>query len=545
MQAASQRAALFFDTPTPPSQSYSEVATGASAGDPLHLHLQTSLRPRYQQEHEAAALKKVTSTPAAGLKQQRQQEREMDMDMDTTFTTSDFGGGAADIENVDPLNRSVGLGMADKQRFLDLQQQQQQPGRKRRGAAGYAGRTRVDEYSDATLDSTEGEGEESTASSTEEDDLAARLGLNHRQQHHHQQQHQNVSKSAFDGMARELRREFERIMESGKKASPAQHRGYSLQAPAIPFPSSNNQNNNLSVNPVGLPRGVPPPSKQQQQQLRASPMTQRTAASNPYINAAASPMNRRDSTPTSVRTFGQELHAPRQQQAIPSPRFAISPKSALKQPSHQQQYQHNAVSYATSPFQVSSTVPASGILPPNNTRATAKSASPNLGYHPAYLKDSFSPPHATSAAIRRTASASPHAAVRVPDITGLTEGLTSPSRVASGPSSHRELPRDRTPLSSLGRSHEGEFGCAQGRKGTERLTRNGLLDPALSSALVGLRQRLEALESENARSEAKVAELEDKLASRGVDPASIRSTREDGKEYAPCHKHDGRAKMLR
>lgn len=41
-----------------------------------------------------------------------------------------------------------------------------------------------------------------------------------------------------------------------------------------------------------------------------------------------------------------------------------------------------------------------------------------------------------------------------------------------------------------------------------------LLDPVLSSALSGLRRRLEALESENARSEAKVAELQDRLASR-------------------------------
>lgn len=55
-----------------------------------------------------------------------------------------------------------------------------------------------------------------------------------------------------------------------------------------------------------------------------------------------------------------------------------------------------------------------------------------------------------------------------------------------------------------------------------------MADPALSAALVGLRQRLEALESENARSEAKVAELEDKLASRAADPAFARSSREDG-----------------
>ena len=50
---------------------------------------------------------------------------------------------------------------------------------------------------------------------------------------------------------------------------------------------------------------------------------------------------------------------------------------------------------------------------------------------------------------------------------------------------------------------------------------------ALSAALTGLRQRLEALESENARSEAKVAELEDKLAERN-EPSALRNTREDG-----------------
>ena len=472
-QQHQQRAALF-DTPTPPSQSYSQ--TVASAVDPL----QTSLKPRYPAVAAVTAatgakshtpFKRVTSTPAAGLLKQQKRSHlneEMDVDIDSTFTTSDFGGGGGvgyathtNNENVDPMNRSVGLGnagnglgMHDKQRFLDLQH-----GRRHKGHTGTA--ARVDEYSDATLDGSTASDTDQRSTSSEEDELAARLGINsnNRQYGQPRGQHQNVSKSAFDGMARELRKEFERIMESGKKPSPgaaaasgispAQQRRYSLQAPNMPFPSSHV--NNLAANPVALPRGVPPPSKQQ----RASPMPTRTA--NSYFPAPPQ-LERRDSTPTTVRTFGQELHVPRQQQqqnAIPSPRFAISPKSALKRPQqHHQQQQQHAVSYATSPFQVSSTAPTSGILPPNNTRATAKSASPVLHQQPNYLQDSFSPRAEARPPVGRATASSPYQ-VRVPDITGLTEGLTSPSRVTSGPSSHRDLPKDRSSHASLGRSQEG------------------------------------------------------------------------------------------
>lgn len=456
-----QRAALF-DTPTPPSQSYSSGQIPAFAGSGSNP-LQTSLKPR---GFSAAAgggptpFKKVTSTPAAGLaaRQKSKVDREMDLDysnsddMDSTFTTSDFGGAGGGInnidENVDPRNASVGLGnygnglgMADKQRFMDLH-----------GGQATARKTaRVDEHSDASSRETDAD-HRSSASSSEDDDLVARLGMGVRQGR--QGLHQNVSKSAFDGMARELRKEFERIMESGKKqpvqahtASPAQAQQsrYSLQAPSM--------QSNAVANPVALPRGVPPPSKQhQQQQQRASPMSHRTAY------AAAQPMQRRDRTPTTVRTFGQELHAPRQA-SIPSPRFAISPKTALKQPLKAYQALPT-VSYATSPFHAPSAAPAvSGLLPPNDTRATTKSASPVLVQQQQSSSHALSPP-----LIRRTASAagtsSPYH-VRVPDITGLTEGLTSPSRVVSGPSSHRELPRDRSRTISLGRSQEGESTSTQ------------------------------------------------------------------------------------
>lgn len=453
-----QPSRVLFDTPTPPSQSYSSQLQQ----QPEQHQLQTSLKPRFNGAAAAAAAAPTpfrskaaaTSTPAGGLlaaiRAKSKLDREMDIDldsnseMDSTFTTSDFGGaGAGEVGNKSTGlgNYGHGLGMGDRQRFADLHAQQS-----RRRAA-----TRVDEHSDAGTATTGG-------SSSGEDDLVARLGMGVRQG---RQPHQNVSKSAFDGMARELRREFERIMDSGKKpvpvtvtASPhqARHTSQVLSNPTVTASTA-----------LPLPRGVPPPSKQQQQShQRASPARQRTA----YAPHSAQ-MDRRDSTPTTVRTFGQELHAPRQQQQhqqIPSPRFAVSPKTALKQPRPAQQQAYEAppaayapaVSYATSPFQVSS-VAAAGVLPPNNTRAsaaTAKSSSPLLSQQ-LHQHDAFAPAPAPAVRITASASSSPYH-VRVPDITGLTEGLTSPSRIASGPSSHRELPKDRSRTTSLGRSQEGE-----------------------------------------------------------------------------------------
>lgn len=53
-------------------------------------------------------------------------------------------------------------------------------------------------------------------------------------------------------------------------------------------------------------------------------------------------------------------------------------------------------------------------------------------------------------------------------------------------------------------------------------------DPALSSALVSLRKRLDALEEENARSESKVAELEDKLAAAASSQQIPASSHQEG-----------------
>jgi len=60
---------------------------------------------------------------------------------------------------------------------------------------------------------------------------------------------------------------------------------------------------------------------------------------------------------------------------------------------------------------------------------------------------------------------------------------------------------------------------------------------AVSSALEDMRRRLEFLESENARSEAKVVELQDRLAGRNAlsgKQADTHKTNDPNSMYAPC-----------
>ena len=401
--------------------------------------------------------------------------------------------------------RWLGLGKAEeRERFADLdssnrRQQQHQ----RRTTA------RVDEYSDVTDSSSTSSSAGRTrqraaaaragsvsvsASASSEDDqeddvLSARLGL-HRptlttttDAHAHVQRSpfgaygvsSNTSKSAFDGMARELRREFERIMDSGKKATPVaaiasgsspsrmtmNYAPSSTAGGAPPSPARPQQQQQqqaaqrYSLQPVApatlhqqhhqpsssLPRGVQPPSTSYSQAQAKRPIT---------IPAQRPAPARADSTPTTLRTLPPQ----REQQQRPISPFHINPNSSF--------------------------APSSGILPPNNTRATGRSASPaappvqqqhqqgqparqvqrehtrqaSLSYaQPQSLAqgrslrhESFSGPAATGINDKRQLALADsddpysYSPLRVPDITGLTEGLTSPSRATSGPSSHRELP---------------------------------------------------------------------------------------------------------
>ena len=412
------------DTPTPPSQSYPAL-------------LQTSLRPS-------------TTTAAYGRRvdtksRLSQQIRADGMDDDSSFASSDSGelgeaavgarvGKGVNNENEDPHMHSLGYGDAgmgmgtgteNKNRFTDLHNVRRQTGlRKHKNNGTAVKRTRVDDFSDATFDSSTSDADYMTSS--DDNEFSARLALKPQNNNHqYPSQHtstpfpnanSNVSKSAFDSMARELRKEFERIMDSGKAArtytsDQNMPRQILSTSPAQKRYSANN--NHTTAAPNLRPRGVTP--------KRPSPIAYKSG----------NPPERQD-----MRTFGQELPIYRQaspQVAVPvrSPNVAssASPKHAL------------------SPFQVSSVAQASGLLPPNNTRATSTS--------PVNLQQQKQQASYPSPA----RSISSYAALRVPDITGLTEGLTSPSRATSGPSSHLHLPSNGSPKSrsqSTIKSVEGE-----------------------------------------------------------------------------------------
>lgn len=417
-------AARVFDTPTPPSQSYSA--------------LQTSLRPNHP----------VTSTvlPKSRLNQQvytsaSASAQQQDGMSESSFTSTDFGrpeGVQQQQRAPQPTyNKSVGfgdagmgLGMDDRERFADLYKINNNRARDTAATTGTGGRTkrtRVDEYSDVSLDTSDAE-EQSNTTASEDDEFSARLAG--RNNNYQQQQrntstpfpnhnNNNQSKSAFDGMARELRKEFERIMDSGKAA-----RTYGAH--------SNNVNENIPPPPHSSST-ISPSAAQRRYSLQQPPLNVAPAAIPPLprgvvprrspVKASERPVyERKDSTPTAMRTFGQELPIYRQasqQQARTS--FA----DANPSPKQQQQNKHSL-----SPFQVLS---SEGIQPPNNTRATS---------HQSIFSQAPLPPVSSTGLIDspdRQSIPSSYSPLRVPDITGLTDGLSSPSRATSNPSSHRVL----------------------------------------------------------------------------------------------------------
>lgn len=447
---------LVYDTPTPPSQLYSSsAAIAGGAGFPA-----SSLRPRFQQQVSQPV---VTSTvlPKSRLREQYRPEMDYDLDTsssDSTFSSTDLAvennnnhhndsprakhhvGRAAAVAAEADENRApagyyrspgygdagMGPGMDDKQRFLDVRQQSKQQQR------GSYLSTRVDEHSDATPDSSN----QSTASDSE-DDIRARFPPRQQPSSHTNKasapnnltstpypgpgvSSNNISKSAFDGMARELRKEFDRIMHAGKEPVPSNNN--TSQAPPLPSnpspPQFRNRRNSaarqeptftspsyVQDNPAPLPRGVLP----------------RRPSS---ANATARPANRdHERTPTTQRTFGQEIRFPRQQESpARPPQYNTTrpspPKPILAQPKPSWQTYE-----PTSPFHAAPSIVRPGTIPPNNTRAS----------NPSPYRAADSPGRVSNA------SSSSYPALRVPDVTGLTEGLTSPSRVESGPSSHRNF----------------------------------------------------------------------------------------------------------
>lgn len=437
---------LVYDTPTPPSQLYSSSAAIAGSSYPS-----SSLRPRSQQQQFTQPAVTSTVLPKSRLRQQYRPEMDYDLDTsssDSTFSSTDL---AADNNNNSPRNKQLGVaaeadenqapngyyrspgygdagmgaGLNDKQRFLDVRQ----PSRPQQQQRGTYLSTRVDEHSDATIDSSN----QSTASDSD-DDIALRSRPDPRQ---HQQQStkpnktnnltstpypgpgvssNNISKSAFDGMARELRKEFDRIMHAGQE--PARNDNVSLAAPVLSNPSPPHFRSRhksaihresiptspsyVQDNPTPLPRGVQP----------------RRPAS---ANGTRTVDRDHERTPTTQRTFGQEIRYPRQASpAQPAPNYQprVSPPKPIlaQQKPSWQSYQ------PTSPFHAPQITSRPGIVPPNNTRAS----------HSSTYRAAESPSRASVAS-------SSYQAVRVPDITGLTDGLTSPSRAESGPSSHRNF----------------------------------------------------------------------------------------------------------
>jgi len=444
---------LVFDTPTPPSQLYSSSSAAAGAAFPA-----SSLRPRFQQQQQQSTHPVVTSTVLPKSRLREQYRPEMDYDLDTSSSDSTFSStdlAADNNNNNSPRNKQhlgrpaetdenrapnkyyrspgygdagMGAGMNDKQRFLDVRQ----PGKQQQQQRGTYLSTRVDEHSDATLSSSS----QSTASDSEDD---VRAPPQPRQQ---QQQStlypnkastinnvtstpypgpgvssNNISKSAFDGMARELRKEFDRIMHAGQE--PTQNNNAISTAPILsnpsPPPFRNRRNSAIQKekytstspsyvqeNPTPLPRGVQP----------------RRPAS---ANATRAVNREHERTPTTQRTFGQEIRFPRQEPPAQSVQYhqprVSPPRSVL--PHQKPAWQ----SYEpTSLFHAPQTAARPGTVPPNNTRAS-----------------SSSPYRAAESPGRVSNASSSYPALRVPDVTGLTEGLTSPSRAENGPSSHRNF----------------------------------------------------------------------------------------------------------
>lgn len=471
---------LVYDTPTPPSQLYSSSSAAPGAAFPA-----SSLRPRFQQQPNQTV---VTSTvlPKSRLREQYRPEMDFDLDgssSDSTFSSTDLAAdnnnsprtkyagaapGAAD-ENRPPLgyyrspgygDASMGAGMNDKQRFLDVQPSSRQHQQQQRG--GSLG-TRVDEHSDATLSSST-----RSMSSDSEDEVAVQARQQRKQQFSAYPNKtsatannitstpypgmgstsNNISKSAFDGMARELRKEFDRIMHAGQEpTSSNNHVLTSARSNSSPPPFRTRRNSALQAHavatspsyvqdaPTPLPRGV----------LPRRPSSSAAAAPRPSAPATRDHERTPTTQRTSQRMFGQEIRFPRQDTAAPPasyqpPRFS-PPKASIteqKQPAWQD-YQ------AASPFRATSTTARPGTGPPDSTRPTSKPsfrAADSPGKH---------------------SNASSYAGVRVPDVTGLTEGLTSPSRIESGPSSHKHFSNaNGSPISS-GRTfrgtHEGERMC--------------------------------------------------------------------------------------
>lgn len=569
-----------YDTPTPPSQSYSivnnkqqqpagggvdenhnNVVNAAGKGNTnlaANALLQTSLRPlskNFNQQYMSTVLPKSRLSQQHGpphfpSNKSGQHHRQLDLDDTTTSasstalaSTDGFGDISTDNrmpskpkaaaapypdlndENYDSVgygDAGMGVGQLreDKDRFIDLDHRKAVAASSRRattrggtgGGRNFQGdyreakRTRVDEYSDATVESSQGEEDDDV---DDDDEFSLRLGgkmpmpgggggagfTNATSTPFVQPSFNNISKSAFDGMARELRKEFERIMDVGNQPPPAplpapsatatsssqthhstasqlQHprqkplatntngQAFSTRqlasqpSPPAPLPSSNRH----AAPPPGvqsLPRGVQPRRKQQG---AASPAANRSSGVQP-----GSP--RRDTTPTSNRTFGQNLPTYHQgytsgskttgQPALDSNAYPSAPSFPSKVDAFRTIGGAQDYLGGLSPFQVSAAPAAgSGLLPPNNTRAT--SASPILQHQGPFQRNSHVlsdaipfarpntaapfPTHRSTSAPTYLDSPSSRHQLFVPDVTGLTEGLASPSKINSGPSSHRPLP---------------------------------------------------------------------------------------------------------
>lgn len=441
---------LVFDTPTPPSQLYSSSAAIAGGAYPV-----TSLRPRASQPV-------VTSTvlPKSRLREQYRPEMDYDLDTscssDSTFSSTDLAAGIHhNNNNYGPPNKQppgragevdenqapnayyrspgfgdVGMGpeMNDKQRFMDVRQsnrQQQQRGK-------YLS-TRVDENSDATL----GSSSQSSASDSEGD-----IGARARQQQQSTYPNKplvaagnltstpypgpgisnnNISKSAFDGMARELRKEFDRIMHAGQEPTHQNNSNMSKAPITNPSPPAFRNRRDSAIHRDSIPTS---PSYVQQ---APTPLPRGVMPRRPSSANVTRPVNRdHERTPPTQRTFGQEIRFPRQNS---SPALPLQDKQSRVSPPKTTVAQHEPSwqSYQpTSPFRAPETAAAPGTIPPNNTRAS----------DPSLYRAAESPSRLSNAS-------SSYPALRVPDVTGLTEGLTSPSRADSGPGSHRNFATSR------------------------------------------------------------------------------------------------------
>lgn len=309
-------------------------------------------------------------------------------------------------ENQDPgTNHSLGygdagmgLGMDDKERFLDLHSVRK-PARTATATAPTWKRTRVDDNSDVTADGDE--------ASSSDDEFSVRLGLRPghgaavaastphprgnratrlQGSHAHTQSpaSNNASKSAFDGLARELRREFKRIEGSSPPAVLAnKHR--------TPFKA---RSANVEQTPL----------------VRQQTALKRNDAAPRYQSIPHNPVQ-------PARTFGQELPL-------------YSQPARQQPPAKQQSYQLlNQPTQPTSfsPFQVSpAPLPCAGTAAPHNSRATASSIA---------LADRASDRQTKQSNARLQPDR-----MGLADVTGLTDAISSPSRIASGPSSHRDIP---------------------------------------------------------------------------------------------------------